>query len=292
MRNRAWLSPSLSKIVRQKNSYLVVSIFILIFVISYSLTNRNIPHKITHPVWKDSFDSDNWFSNWHIKKGKKNLTNNIEIVSDEKAGFNKVLRINFKKGANSPQLIFKKGMPKQDVDFYATLGIAPQERLHLRYYLKFAENFNFVKGGKLPGIFGGTAVSGDRIPDGTNGFSTRYMWREHGDGEVDAYLPTSKSYGTSFGRGKWKFEPGKWQLLEQEVILNSPGKNNGELRVWFNQKLVLEEKNLYFRSTTDLKIEGIFFSTFFGGHDDSWNSPVDTFIDFANFAVDANYIGP
>ena len=56
-----------------------------------------------------------------------------------------------------------------------------------------------------PGLYGGTVTSGQTIPDGTDGFSTRYMWRVGGDGEVYAYLPTSEDHGTSLGRGCWFF---------------------------------------------------------------------------------------
>ncbi|WP_181449171.1 polysaccharide lyase [Nonomuraea aridisoli] len=44
-------------------------------------------------------------------------------------------------------------------------------------------------------------MNGGRIPDGTNGLSTRFMWRANGAGEVYAYLPTSREHGTSLGRG-------------------------------------------------------------------------------------------
>jgi hypothetical protein len=32
-------------------------------------------------------------------------------------------------------------------------------------------------------------------------------------------------------------------------------------------------------------VTAVFFSTFFGGHEASWATPVDTFIDFADFVV-------
>ena len=119
----------------------------------------------------------------------------------------------------------------------------------------------------------------------TYGFSTRYMWRRQGDGEVYAYLPTSRKHGTSMGRGNWQFQPGKWYQLEQEVILNQPGKSNGQIRVWLNDKKVLDQGGLMFRTANSLKIEGIFFSTFFWGGDASWATPQDVYADFAKFSV-------
>ncbi len=157
--------------------------------------------------------------------------------------------------------------------------------MRLSYYVRFSENFDFVKGGKLPGLLGGVGNSGGEIPDGTDGFSTRFMWRRNGDGEVYAYLLTSKKDGTSIGRGNWRFKPGVWYRLEQEVILNQPGKANGRVRVWLDGRPVLDRGALTFRTTNALKIEGLFFSTFFGGGDSSWATPKDVYADFADFQV-------
>jgi hypothetical protein len=38
-------------------------------------------------------------------------------------------------------------------------------------------------------------------------------------------------------------------------------------------------------TTSNTPIDGIFFSTFYGGHDRSWSPTVDQHVDFANFAV-------
>ena len=146
---------------------------------------------------------------------------------------------------------------------------------------------NFVKGGKLPGFFGGEGASGGEIPDGSDGFSTRFMWHKHGDGEIYAYLPTSSKHGTSIGRSNWRFRPNKWYHLEQEVVLNDPGLANGHIRVWLDGRKVLDQNELTFRKVNQLTIDGIFFSTFFGGSDLSWATPHDVYIDFADFSVSA-----
>ncbi len=50
----------------------------------------------------------------------------------------------------------------------------------------FPTGFNFVKGGKLPGLYGGKAscTGGDPAVDC---FSTRLMWRAEGQGELYLY---------------------------------------------------------------------------------------------------------
>jgi hypothetical protein len=157
--------------------------------------------------------------------------------------------------------------------------------LDLTYRVRFPEGFDFVKGGKLPGLYGGSVTSGQNIPNGTNGFSTRYMWRAGGEGEVYAYLPTSEEHGTSLGRGCWTFAPGAWTTIQQRVQLNTPDAADGRVTVWQDDRLVLDRGGLEFRSTDALRIDGVFFSTFFGGDDESWASPSDQHADFAAFSV-------
>ncbi len=61
------------------------------------------------------------------------------------------------------------------------------------YELAFDSGFDWVKGGKLPGLRGGlnsTGCSGGNQADGLSCFSTRLMWRRSGQGESQS-TPTS-----------------------------------------------------------------------------------------------------
>jgi len=142
----------------------------------------------------------------------------------------------------------------------------------LAYDVAFSPGFNFAKGGKLPGLYGGNAPSGGA--DTNTGFSTRYMWRTSGAGEVYAYVPDkSGQYGESISTGAWTFVPGQWQRLEQEVIVNNVGQKDGILRVWVGGELVINRTDILYRVDDNVLVAGLMFSTFFGGHDPSWASP-------------------
>lgn len=236
-------------------------------------------------LWTNDFTSTKWQEEWEVKKSGSWGLKNIEVMENPRSKFTKYLRVRYPEGSASPTVNRKESAPLGGAQFFANLNMQPRDALRLSYYVRFSDNFDFVKGGKLPGLFSGKVSTGGKIPDGTNGFSTRYMWRRNGDGEVYAYLPTSKEHGTSLGRGNWQFQPGTWHFIEQEVILNQPGKNDGRIRVWFDGKQVLDQGELTFRTTNNLKIEGILFSTFFGGGDPSWATPKDVYADFANFSV-------
>ncbi|XP_041378355.1 uncharacterized protein LOC121390574 [Gigantopelta aegis] len=217
------------------------------------------------------------------------------VVRDPEGGDNHVLKVTYHKGSWSTH-----GHTTGFLQFDAT-PVQPLSAMTLSYDIYFAPNFDFVRGGKLPGLYGGSNhCSGGRHSDDC--FSTRFMWRSHGDGEVYAYISPrdeqvpgfcddkhcNSVYGYSLGRGDWRFRRGEWQNIAQYVKLNTPGRTDGVIRVWFNHKLVYEEENVSIRQTDSVKIDGIFFSTFFGGGDSSWASTRDTFTCYKNFVLSTN----
>jgi hypothetical protein len=257
----------------------------------YTFTWSAAPSQRAGPViWRDDFGTG-WKENWHVRRQQSWGLENLSVIREPREKFPAVLRVTYPRGSASPTVSVKDGAPVGGAQFLADLGITPTDSLHLRYYVRFAPGFDFRKGGKLPGLYGGKAKSGGKIPGGADGFSTRLMWRKNGAGEVYAYLPTSRQHGTSLGRGNWRFATSRWHLIEQEVILNTPGKADGCIRVWFDDRQVLKQDGLVFRTVPELKINGIFFSTFFGGDDPTWATPATTYVDFATFAVGTGYIG-
>lgn len=259
---------------------------------SRSMPSRSMPSNQSSPkvfIWASSFESSQWQDDWKIQRpwGLENTA----IVVDQTGRFPQVLRVNFPAGSSSPAAA-RSGSPTGGAQFYGTQisqNIAAQTQVRLSYFLRFSDNFDFVKGGKLPGLYGGKGNSGGEQSNGSDGFSTRFMWRRNGEGEVYGYLPKRdekpEPYGTSIGRGRWAFKPGIWYQIEQELKLNTPDRADGSIRVWIDERLVLEELNLKFRNDPDLHIDGIFFSTFFGGSDRTWATPKPVHIDFADFKL-------
>jgi hypothetical protein len=242
-------------------------------------------------AWQGSLNRT-WQKDWQVLRQGKWGMENITLIPDRTGRFKTVMRVRYPAGSASPA-VTRLGAPSGGAQFLASLGQLPQEKMRLRYFLRFSPNFNFVKGGKLPGLYGGTANSGGNTPTGSDGFSARLMWRKQGDGEIYAYLPgSSDDYGTSLGRGSWRFHPGIWYEVEQELQLNTPGQSNGWVQIWIDQKPVFRAEQLNFRDVSSLKIDGLFFSTFFGGNDRSWATPKDVYIDFADFAIVNAIVNP
>jgi hypothetical protein len=171
------------------------------------------------------------------------------------------------------------------------------------YELAFDSDFDWVKGGKLPGLRGGlnsTGCSGGNQADGLSCFSTRLMWRKDGSGEVYAYIPTPPSlcskksvtcnpdYGLSIQRGNFNFSigGGQWMRLTLFVQLNNPPTvDNGYIQLYINDTLVISQSNLQIRAADSVAANGFYFSTFFGGSDSSWATPVTTHTYFRNIRL-------
>ena len=247
------------------------------------ISNVAIAQNLT--LWSGDWLNPDWMTDWGVRREQAWGEENLELILAPQENFEQILRVHYPANSATPSVSRRHGVPIGGAEFYADLALAPQSQLQLSYWVRFSENFDFVKGGKLPGLFGGKGASGGNIPDGTDGFSTRLMWRRNGDGEVYAYLPTSEEYGTSIGRGAWRFEPNVWYHIRQEVKLNHPERTDGQIRLWVNEELVIDQGELSFRTVDSLQIDGLFFSTFFGGGDTSWATPQDVYSDFAGFSV-------
>ena len=267
---------------------LLAALTIPIFSLYYEMKIQKMESSLIS--WHGNFDHSTWMKEWNIERKSSFGKKNMETVEDKTKKFGKILRVYFPKGSSSPSFSRATGAPIGGAQFLAK-PFSPTNHLFFRYFVYLAENFQFVRGGKLPGLSGGTEISGSELPNGENGFSTRFMWRENGLGEIQMYIPNNTKYGTDEGLGSFKLAIGNWNSLEQEIVLNTPKKNDGKIVVWLNGKEVFRDDHVVYRTTDSLKIDSIFFSTFFGGHDSSWATPVATSIDFAGFTVSNKYIG-
>ncbi|WP_244612985.1 polysaccharide lyase [Modicisalibacter radicis] len=211
------------------------------------------------------------------------LDKNVSLLSTQESGLGEpAFRVTYPEGTSAPSDTEEGG-----AGFYAKFDrLHGAERACLKYQVRFEEGFEFVKGGKLPGLYGGNAPSGGDEVSGKDGFSMRFMWRKEGQGELYEYVANKDSdYGDSVGRGKWTFPTGEWITLEQEIILNDPERDNGIARVWIDGEPILEQHGIVYRTTDDLSVDGVMFSTFFGGHGEDWRTPRDQVADFGAFEV-------
>jgi hypothetical protein len=189
------------------------------------------------------------------------------------------LRVAYPKGSYDPAAVRTAGAPLGGAQFrtpFDRMNVSVGDSVGIRYRLTLDDNFQFVRGGKLPGLYGGRANTGGKVPNGTDGFSVRFGWQTEGLGALLAYLPTSAKWGTVFGLGHWRLVPGRTIELAVFVRLNTPGLHDGVVAAWADDALVVYAPDVVFRTATALRIDGFYFSTFFGGSTPDWATPVDT----------------
>jgi len=161
--------------------------------------------------------------------------------------------------------------------------------LFCSYAVRFAPPFDFVRGGKLPGLIGGAGNTGGHKPTGFDGWSARMMWQAGGEAIQYVYhVDQPTEYGEAFHwnlGGQRYFRPGTWHRVEHRIVINTPGVRDGIVQGWFDGALALDRRDVRFRNVNTFSIDGFYFSTFFGGDDPSWAPTKDERIDFDQFAI-------
>ncbi|HEY9768814.1 MAG TPA: cellulose binding domain-containing protein [Coleofasciculaceae cyanobacterium] len=228
-------------------------------------------------VYSNAAQSKDWKVDWSIQMDKF-----ASIESGEAHSGNNSLKMDYP--ANEQSNAGAKWMIPDAKEYY------------LSYWLKFDKGFDFdgskFSGGKLPGLGEGDLASGGTKPNGNNGFTSRYMWREGGKATVYLYhMDQPGTYGEDIllkgkdGQDKY-FQPGKWHNLVQRVEVNDAGKANGEMDVWMDNEKVLDIDGL--RLNNGQGIDTTYFSTFHGGNGREWWPSQEVSAHFDDFVISTN----
>ena len=248
--------------------------------------------------FEQGYNTTAWRNRWGVPWVNRGTAN--KVVENHFLGENS-LRVSYPKGGVGPGEtggqfpIVLAGMDNLQEPHYF-------QELYLRYYVKFEEGFDFRLGGKLPGLMGGGnswSRSGGDQPDGTNGWSMRFMWRRDGDLVVYAYLPPSENGkwgGVQWGQDidcNFRAEPGKWHCIEQFIDVGTPGHDDGRLMVWIDgvKRLDIDDIRYWDVENNYGRIGGAYFSTFHGGSSASWAPEVDSWAQFDGFVMARERVG-
>lgn len=213
------------------------------------------------------------------------------IINDPAGVRGKVLRVLYPKGGVGPS----QGGAQWKMNFNQSY-----DTLYVSYYVMLPADFDRIQGGKLPGLAGGTAPTGGKVSDGTDGFSARIMWRNRNtaDGTQSAicqymyYMESTNTWGEDFF---WAYPNptrsstrrylvhGQWHNLKTRIIMNTPGTRNGRVTSWLDGELALDSAVMLRAEGADFGIDLFYFSTFFGGSDSTWAPSKDEYIYFDHF---------
>jgi hypothetical protein len=181
------------------------------------------------------------------------------------------------------------------------------EEYTFEYKVRVPKDFDFVRGGKLPGLYGGSGPAGGASVKEADGFSARIMWRELGVLCQYVYYVDKENgrWGQDFlwtnGSDKnmpitkemWKdmntrfddriyLVSNTWHTLKTYVKMNTPGQEDGKIISWFDGQEVVN-LNLRFREDLSFGIDQFKFTTFFGGNDETWAPKKDEKMYFKDF---------
>jgi len=168
------------------------------------------------------------------------------------------------------------------------------EAMTVSYTVRFDPEFEFVKGGKLPGLSGGPeSVTGGRPADGKNGFSARLMWRKDGRGEAYVYhMHQPGKYGESFPfPSEFRFVRGEPIHVRLQARMNRPGQRDGSVLVWIRQagsaeQLVVDRRDMEWRSADSFGADSVQFEVFHGGGDASWAPAKECALEISQIRVE------
>ena len=192
----------------------------------------------------------------------------------------------------------------------AWLGDEGHDILHLRYYIRFADdykqgNLNHT-GGSISALAGtdkwrGMGQAGKR-PRGDDYFNSRFeAWCDWQRLDPPGYLflytywmeMQQDKDGNYWGnmlepKKAQRFLPerGKWYCLEHMIHANTPGNHDGELAAWIDGKLYLHFTGIQWRSSEQVKIKRIDLGVYVHA------CTQDNTVWYDDVVVSTGYIGP
>lgn len=227
-----------------------------------------------------SYTEKDYFRDWNCPGWSMGL-NNVSIVGGNEArnAHGQSLRLKLAKG------IAGCVSETDCISWKPHLG-AQLESLYYSYWVRFPENFDFVLGGKLPGVGSFEPRVGGEKPNGNDGWSVRAMWEKDGKPGQYVYHPDqAKNFGDFFAWDTPPLEKSKWYQIKTYVHLNTPGKHDGIITTWLDGKQVLDKRDIRFRNGNNLQIERLLFAVFFGGSDPAWAPKRDMLIYLDDFTL-------
>jgi len=174
---------------------------------------------------------------------------NLSITGEQDAPAPVSMRVRLPKGAASPCATAER---KGGMSFpWEPRSLERASAACVSYDVLLPAEFDFSRGGRLPGPIGSDGV-------GQDSFAARMLWRPGGGGAVAVRtLSAGDVRQSTLGLDEFAFPRGRWFRIEQEVVLNTPKQANGKLTVWVDGALVGERGDLVFRTDAAVAVIGV-----------------------------------
>jgi hypothetical protein len=159
------------------------------------------------------------------------------------------------------------------------------DRACVQYRVRFSPGFEWSLGGKLPGLLGVAPGVSPGTPTGGGstkaGWSGRVMWlgpkayrwaTPHNMGVTYLYHPGQATQWGDNVRWNRPFTSGRWHTIRQCHVMNTVGRADGQLLVWLDGSQVRADRNVTYRTRSDVHITHLDWSVFRGGNTMDWAS--------------------
>jgi len=251
-------------------------------------------------LFRDDFESDASFQNYFEVRGLKE--GRVKRVAEP--GF-------ARRGNGALQLTAVARDGKESgAGVTGWLGDAGHDRVYLRLYIRYAEDYDQGNlnhtGGSLAAVAGnnrweGMGLAGVR-PRGDDRFSARFEpwcdWRRlTPPGYLFLYAYWMEMQGDRDGK-YWgnmlgpetgeRFVPvrGRWYCLEHMIKANDPGESNGELAAWIDGTLYIHYTGIRWRSSPAVRLKRFDLGVYIH------SSAKDNTVWFDDVVLSTGYVGP
>ena len=253
-------------------------------VVFYGLPDRSYFDFLHEQAFEDDtlgvYLETEWRGDWNRTGTMPHGPTQTEIAVDSDSRYNKVMRGHYEEGTIGPAYNngFNFGSPITSID-----------EAYFSYDVKFKEGFDFVIGGKLPGLTSVPIPNPGHVPDGSDeeGFMAILMWKENGRLVSYVYhMDAGSLYGSTWG---WDpavyFATNTWYNITIRVRLNTVGSSDGFMEGWVDGERRFLMPNIRFRTESAMHIDDLYICSFFGGGSDIWAATRNETIDFDNFVA-------
>lgn len=241
------------------------------------------PATIDAPGYPKSLDIDaNWQNTWDLRPMEETdeMLPNIEVIQEDGA-VSSFFRAKFAQGSGNRHLwaFFSKALG--GIVTKVDPKIEARSELYLRYKVRFPTDFDFHKGGTLPGVVAGI----DQNRDEANTVMVALGWEKDGKIKVTGKFSDKDQRLSNFLPGADFFlADGQWHTVDLKVALNTqPDRPNGIIEAWYDTEKVASASSILFPTRTGDLWDGLWLDVEMGSKDVGSTSPKDQYVDLGGF---------
>lgn len=179
------------------------------------------------------------------------ILQNARIVPEPYAAGGKVLEVNLEKTENELRA------DENGIGFaWPVRAMEGAQSGCLSYSVLLPPGFEFKTAGYLPGLYGARDITDIDAEQPGDGFAVRVSWGQAGDVGLEVRAPSTQGYWQGTKQvTRWPL--GRWLNIEQEITLNTPGQDDGIMRLWVDGVLRVENLGVNLRAKDNSRLTGV-----------------------------------